>query len=82
VARNVHRLGEAFRRTIEYPALQVVLGGEGDGVDQDVEPAPLASDFLEQRFELTRLLTSSGMKIGASSACASGSTYCFAFSLR
>jgi len=55
MAGNVHRLGEPFRRAVEQPALQILLGSEGDGMDQDVEPAPLFRNGLEQRFELAGL---------------------------
>ena len=39
-------------------------------------------DALEDGLDLAGPATSSGMKIGASSSRASGSTYVFAFSLR
>jgi len=43
------------RRAVQQPALQIVLGREGDGVHQNIEPAPLFRDRLEQCFELARL---------------------------
>jgi len=55
MAGNIDCLSEAFRRAVEQSALQIVLRRESDGVNQNVEPAPLCRDRLEQRFELAGL---------------------------
>lgn len=53
VAGHIHRLGEPACRAVEQPALQVLLRGESDGVDQNVEPAPLAPDGVKHCLQLT-----------------------------
>ena len=50
MARDVHRALEAFGGAVDQPALQVRLGRERDGVQQDVEPAPAGSQRVEKRW--------------------------------
>ena len=53
MARNVHRLGETFGRTVQDAALKIGLGSEGDRVDQNIEPTLLRADLVEHRFKLS-----------------------------
>ena len=62
VAGHVHGQAEAGRGAVEQGALQVLLRGEGDGVQGDVEPAPRPADLLEDRFQLPRLLHVEGQE--------------------
>jgi hypothetical protein len=52
VDRDVHGLPEALARAVDDAAVQVVAGGEGDRVEEEVEPAPPGLDLLEQGLEL------------------------------
>ena len=55
VAGDVHRALEAFTRAVGDAAVQVVLGGEGDGVDKKVQSAPALADLFEYGFEFAGL---------------------------
>ena len=71
------------RGHVYHPAVQRVPGRESNGMDEKIELAPILLDALEHGLHLAgRVLTSRGMKIGASSSRANGSTYFFALSLR
>ena len=42
-----HRLGEIVRRGVDVAALQLVLVGEGDGVDDEVKRTPFPCNGVE-----------------------------------
>ena len=74
-----HEMSIAFAKPsaeqLSKPALQVLLRRPRDRVHEDVEPAPVASRSASNTASSSPgCATSSGMKIGASSARASGST--------
>src|SRR4029453_2151362 len=50
----VHRPGKTGRRAIQQSALQVLLGCEGDRMDEAVQPTPASTDLVEQRLQLAR----------------------------
>ena len=51
--RDVHRgLAKPSRGHVGDAAAEGVLGREGDRVDEEVEPAPVGGDAVEDRFEL------------------------------
>ena len=52
MAGDVHRLGEALGGAFEQATAQILQGGKGDRVNQDIELAPTASDLIEDRLEL------------------------------
>ena len=54
MAGDIHRAREAVGRTVRHPAVKVLLRSEGDGVKQEVEPAPPAGNTVEQRIHLIR----------------------------
>ena len=54
MAGHVHRLGEAFGRTVEKPDLKVLLRRKGDRMHENVEPSPCVLNLLEHRLQLSR----------------------------
>src|SRR5215831_10667707 len=54
MARNVHRLGEAFGGAVEKPALKFGLGCEGDRMDENVQPAPSCANLFKGGLQLPR----------------------------
>src|SRR5436190_4111521 len=55
MAGDVHGAREPLRRAVDEAALQVALRRPGDRMHDDVEPAPLPRDALEERLELAGL---------------------------
>ena len=53
-AGDVHGGEEALPRHVDDPALQRLLGREGDGVNDEIEAAPFLGDALKNRLQLTR----------------------------
>ena len=49
VAGDEHRLREVVGGGVDVAAGELVLVGEGDGVDEEIEPAPLRLDLGEDR---------------------------------
>jgi len=56
VAGNVHGARESLARAVDHAAMQVLGGRIGDGMQHEVEPAPLAVDRLEGVLHLAGLL--------------------------
>jgi hypothetical protein len=81
MAGNVHRLGEAFGRAVQNPALKTGLGSEGDRVNQNIESTPFERIWSNIASSCPGMATSTSPTIDASSSRASGSTCFFAFSL-
>ena len=52
--RDVHREAEPLGRTINDPAVKILLRAEGNGMEQCVEPTPFRADLGIESFQLAR----------------------------
>jgi hypothetical protein len=73
-AGHIHGEQKTFLRAIHHAPCRSALGAKRDGVEADVELAPLLLDRLEHRLHRPSTWTLSGMKIEASTSLARGST--------
>ena len=53
MAGHVHRLGKAFGRTVEKPALEISLGRKSDRMHENVQPSPAGANLLKDRLQLS-----------------------------
>src|SRR6516165_3143400 len=60
VAGNIHGEGKAGRGTVHHAATQILGRGEGDVMEQEIEPAPALLDFGKYSFQRARLMHIAG----------------------
>ena len=73
-------LREVASRRVDVAAGQLVLVGEGDGVDEEIEPAPVRLDLLEDGVHRRRVGDVAMADDVRLSSAASGSTRFFSAS--
>ena len=73
-AGNHHGARKILARGVGVAALQFVLVGEADGVDQKIQMPPFVAQRLEHRIDAGDVLDIAGQHQGTPSGCASGLT--------
>ena len=68
------RLGEIVRRGVDVAAVELILVGKRDGVDDEIERAPCAASAANAASMVAGSVTSQWPTTSAPISCASGST--------
>src|SRR3546814_3977170 len=71
VAADVHGQREIVRAGIEIAALQLVLVGKADGMDEEVELAPVLCQHVEHRIHRGGIGDRKSTRLNSSHYCAS-----------